>query len=86
MEVSSQSFHLDGNDSLWLYTDGLLERPDRAVEDAGWSWLATIIARLRENDLQKWTDAVFAECEDLVGRQPPPDDMTLLSLTTLPES
>jgi len=74
------STHLDGGDTIVLYTDGLVEERTSAI-DAG-------LTRLREAASETAVDDLQAFCRNLAGRvlqgQPCDDDMAILAVRLEP--
>jgi serine phosphatase RsbU (regulator of sigma subunit) len=79
LETENAALNLGKGDSLWLYTDGLFECPNKNGERYGRVRFTELIRNLRRDDLQEWTRSVLSACEGFVGNRPIADDMTILS-------
>lgn len=78
-EFQEVSVPIDGDSTVVLYTDGLVERPGEHI-DTGLDRLADVV-RGATNDPQQLCDRLLAELVPEVGA---PDDVALLTLRTIP--
>jgi anti-sigma regulatory factor (Ser/Thr protein kinase) len=78
-EFQEVSVPIDGDATVVLYTDGLVERPGEHI-DTGLDRLADVV-RGATNDPQQLCDLLLAELVPEIGA---PDDVALLTLRTMP--
>ncbi|MEA2420395.1 MAG: hypothetical protein QOE60_2601, partial [Thermoleophilaceae bacterium] len=78
-EFQEVSLPIDGDATVVLYTDGLVERPGEHI-DTGLDRLADVV-RTATGDPQQLCDLVLSELVPDVGA---PDDVALLTLRTIP--
>jgi sigma-B regulation protein RsbU (phosphoserine phosphatase) len=75
---------LGAGELVALFTDGVVETPNRADEEFGEERLIRILTERREEDLDEIIRVVLDELERWSGGAPPHDDVTLVLARTTP--
>ncbi len=76
---------LEPGDSIWLYTDGVTEVPDRYNHIFGRAGLLDVLLAVREASLDRQVAAVRRAVGLHHGTQSLPDDMAILAIRRTPE-
>ena len=80
-EVIAKEAHLDAGDTLFLFSDGIVEaRRGDSDEQFGFERLESTLARLAHEPVSRIRDGVLAEVERFSGQGPREDDQTVLVL------
>jgi serine phosphatase RsbU (regulator of sigma subunit) len=69
---------LDEGDVLVLYTDGVIETRNEAGEHYGIDRLKKVIARTRDEDVDRIRQTVLTDVKTWAGKRKPDDDLTVL--------
>ncbi len=83
MEYPQHEITLEKGDTLFLYTDGVLEATDSKDQAFGEDRLKEVLNRDPEASLEDLLDTVKEEIDSFVGDAPQFDDITMLAFTYL---
>jgi sigma-B regulation protein RsbU (phosphoserine phosphatase) len=81
LTVEPKTAHLDPGDTLFLFSDGLVEaKADRSDEQYGFERLEESLGRYAEHGVEALRDGILADLARFTGNLPREDDQTLLVL------
>jgi len=81
VEVIAKEAHLEPEDTLFLFSDGIVEaRKEGGDEQFGFDRLEATLARLAHQPVSRIRDGVLAEVDRFAGQAPREDDQTVLVL------
>jgi phosphoserine phosphatase RsbU/P len=81
LTVEPKTAHLDPGDTLFLFSDGLVEaKSSRSDEQYGFDRLEESLARHAEHGVDALRDGILADLARFTGNLPREDDQTLLAL------
>ncbi len=75
---------LEEGDTIFAYTDGIMDSLDKNDEEFGMDRLLETLADKRAVPVQEITEAILQRIATFVGERPQQDDMTMLALTLRP--
>jgi serine phosphatase RsbU (regulator of sigma subunit) len=78
LALQAQTYQLEPDDVLVLYTDGLTEAENLAHEPYGADRLVEVVADYADASAAEILDAVVQSVQQFIGEAPPFDDMTLV--------
>jgi serine phosphatase RsbU (regulator of sigma subunit) len=76
--AEEKPIRLSGGDSLYLFTDGILEARNKTEEEYGMSRLSSFVPKIAARDAKEIADAIVDHVISFVGNAEQFDDMTLM--------
>ncbi len=76
--VEEATIHLNSDDALILYTDGVTEATNAQGELFGKQRLLNVLAQCQNDSAQAIVDAIMAACQAFTGGQEQSDDLTMV--------
>ncbi len=83
IEIEEQVIHISKNDTIFLYTDGLIECTNHQDQELGSDALYHIIQEYYTLDLQNLQEHIFQNIQNYIKQTYPNDDMTMCMLRRL---
>ncbi|MCP4231618.1 MAG: SpoIIE family protein phosphatase [bacterium] len=78
--IIEQTIQLAEGDTIFLYTDGVIEAMNAEMDEFGLDRLNGVLSSLRGSNAREMVDGVMAEVSDFTGTAPQSDDLTILAV------
>jgi sigma-B regulation protein RsbU (phosphoserine phosphatase) len=78
--ISEQTIELNAGDTIFLYTDGVIEAMNADMDEFGPDRLNGVLKTLRGKNAKSVVDGVMTEVKGFTGTAPQSDDLTILAV------